>query len=240
MAKTLGPINCACVIHGTAYDWTYVDRLYNMLCRHITAGVVLHVYTEADRPVPAPYVKHSLIEWDIQVPRKAWWYKMQLFDPDHYRGPLLYFDLDIVIVNNIDWIWKQNPVNFWAVRDFKYLWKPSFTGINSSVMWWNTENFAYVWQNFKQLDLAKVMREYHGDQDFLTEFITHDRRRFLDPDRVRSWRWQCVDGGYDFRLKTSKKPGIGTCLTPLDSVLVFHGKPKPCQIQDSVIQQNWR
>ena len=51
-----GPIDCACVIHGTAYSWDYVERLHSMLSRHITPGIRLHVYTEADRPVPEPVV----------------------------------------------------------------------------------------------------------------------------------------------------------------------------------------
>ena len=60
-----GPIDCACVIHGTAYSWDYVERLHNMLSRHITLGIRLHVYTEADRPVPAPMIKHVLEPWSI-------------------------------------------------------------------------------------------------------------------------------------------------------------------------------
>ena len=106
------PVDCACVIHGTGYDWTYVDRLYNMLNKHISRGVRLHVYTEADRPVPTPYIKHTLTDWGISGPKRAWWYKMQLFNPDHFRGQLLYFDLDTVIVNNIDWICNRAPEYF--------------------------------------------------------------------------------------------------------------------------------
>ena len=97
-----GPIDCACVIHGDAYSWTYVERLYNMLSRHVTPGIRLHVYTEADRSVPAPMIKHALTDWSISGPRRAWWYKMQLFNTQHHAGPLLYFDLDTVIVRNID------------------------------------------------------------------------------------------------------------------------------------------
>ena len=89
------PINCACLIHGTGYDWTYVDRLYNMLSRHLTRQVILHVYTEEERTIPAPYIKHGLVDWGIGGPKKSWWYKLQLFNSEHYSGPLLYFDLEI-------------------------------------------------------------------------------------------------------------------------------------------------
>ena len=45
-------IDCACLIHHTLYDWSYVDKLYNSLCRNLTPTVRLHVYTESNRFVP--------------------------------------------------------------------------------------------------------------------------------------------------------------------------------------------
>jgi hypothetical protein len=87
-----GPIDCACVIHSDAYSWDYVERLYSMLSRHLSLGVRLHVYTEADRPVPAPFIKHALDDWEISGPRRSWWYKLQLFDSEKFSGSLLYFD----------------------------------------------------------------------------------------------------------------------------------------------------
>jgi hypothetical protein len=235
-----GPVNCACVIHGTAYSWTYVERLYNMLSRHITPGIKLHVYTEADRPVPEPMIKHELTTWPIPSPKKSWWYKMQLFNPAHHSGPLLYFDLDTVIVGNIDWIWQQPTTYFWAIRDFKYLWRPNYTGINSSVMWWNTQHYQNMWDTFAQQDLATTMRKYPGDQDYISEIIPQNQRRFFDTNRVQSWRWQCLDGGYNFRKRRHQAPGTGTQIIDSTSIMVFHGNPKPEQITDSVVLQHWQ
>lgn len=235
-----GPIDCACVIHGTAYPWTYVERLYNMLSRHITPGIRLHVYTEADRSVPEPMIKHVLDPWVIPSPKKSWWYKMQLFNSVHHAGPLLYFDLDTVIVRNIDWIWQQPTSYFWAIRDFKYLWRPNHTGINSSIMWWNTEQYQTVWDTFAQLDLALTMQKYPGDQDYISAMIPQNQRRFFDTNRVQSWRWQCLDGGYNFRKRRHQNPSAGTLITDNTSIMVFHGNPKPEQITDPVVLQHWQ
>ena len=130
-SNSTSPIDCACVIHGSLYDWKYVDKLYNMLTRHLTRTVRLHVYTEAGRSVPSPYIKHELIDWKISGPKQSWWYKVQLFNSEHHRGSLLYLDLDTVITKNIDWIWQLKTRHFWAVKDFKYLWRPAFQSINS-------------------------------------------------------------------------------------------------------------
>ena len=235
-----GPIDCACVIYGDVYPWIYVDKLYNMLSRNISAGVRFHVYTEAHRIVPSHYIKHELTDWKIGGPKKAWWYKMQLFNSAHHAGPLLYFDLDTVVVNNIDWLWRL-PLNyFWTIRDFKYLWRPTHYGINSSVMWWDTVKYHHVWETFSKQRLDTVMRRHRGDQDFLTQTINKNQYRFFQADQVKSWRWQALDGGYDFSKKQYQKPGAGTYVDERTSILVFHGEPKPDQVSDSHIEHFWK
>ena len=235
-----GPIDCACVIHGNAYSWEYVERLHNMMNRHITPGIRLHVYTEADRPVPSTMIKHELVDWKIAGPRKSWWYKLELFNSKHHQGPLLYFDLDTVITQNIDWIWQSSLQHFWSLRDFKYLWCPTNYSINSSIMWFNTMKFDDIYKKFCEENLKHVMISYRGDQDYLTKIIPPDQRKFLATERVQSWRWQALDGGFNFRNRTYQSPGSGTQLSSKSSVLIFHGKPKPDNIKDPVIFEHWQ
>ena len=217
------PIDCACVIHGSVYNWMYVENLYRMLQRNISVGVRLHVYTEANRPVPNHMIRHNLPEWHIGGPKCSWWYKLQVFNPEHHRGPLLYFDLDTVITQNIDWIWQHDTHYFWTVRDFKYLWRPSSITANTSIMWFNTEKFSWVYGDVVSRGINTIMRRHHGDQDYISEIITQEQRRFLDPARIQSWRWQALDGGFDFTTRKYKNPDSGTHLNKDTSVLIFHG-----------------
>ena len=214
--------------------------LYNMLSRNLTPKVRLHVFTEADRHIPKPMIKHVLEPWAIAHPKNSWWYKMQMFNPDFYRGPLLYFDLDVVITGNIDWIWQLPLRHFWAIRDFKHIWRPTFYGINSSVMWWNTAQFDHVWREVQSRDLNTIINRYHGDQDLINEIIPIARRRFFNENWVKSWRWQCLDGGFDFARRQYTRPNTGTKIDPDTSVLVFHGNPKPAMVTDSVVLQHWK
>lgn len=237
---TSNEVHCACLIHGSEYDWKYVDILYNMLSRHLSPTVKLHVYTETSRPVPPPYIKHCLKDWGISGPKKSWWYKMQLFNSDNYQGPLLYFDLDVVITNNIDWIWQNQTNKLWTIKDFKRLYKPLFTGINSSVMWWDTAKYHWIWKQFEAQPLSNILKKYHGDQDFLTEVLTVQDLRFFDENSMKSWRWQCLDGGYDFKTRRWYNPNTGTKVGNDTSVLIFHGRPKPDQVADSFIKQHWQ
>ena len=233
------PLDCACVIHSNGYDWTYVDRLYNMLCRHLTRPVRLHIYTEAARPVPDHMVKHCLEDWGFAGPKKSWWYKLQLFNTQHHSGPMLYFDLDCVIVNDLTWITQLDSTMFWGIKDFKYL-QQHVSIVNSSVMWFNTREFAWLWQRFSDQGIDVARQGCQGDQDYITKNIDPSQRRFFDTKYFQSYRWQCLDGGYDFKYRRYHKPGTGVTIAPDTAVVVFHGSPNPHQVSDPTIAALWR
>ena len=238
--KNPGRIDCACVIHGLGYDWQYVERLYNMICRNINAEVLMHVYTEHDRSVPPHMVKHILEDWGISGPKRSWWYKMQLFNPAHFRGNMLYFDLDVVIANQLNWVCELSTDYLWTIRDFRYLQRRDVVTMNSSMLWFNVDRFAWIWDKFSQVDLKATIKSYPGDQDYLGAVLDVNQRRFADDFRFESFRWQCLDGGYDFARRKHLKPGTGVKIQPDTSVVVFHGNPKPAQVHDPVIQQLWQ
>jgi hypothetical protein len=232
--------NCACVIHGDAYNWIYVERLYNMLQNNLSHEIRLHVFTEAHRSVPSPFVKHELQEWPgIAGPRKSWWYKMQMFNSKHFEGRMLYLDLDTVITKNLDWMWTLPERHFWTIRDFKYLWRPSWQGLNSSVMLWDTARYHWIWQDFLTKNINATVKLYHGDQDYLTSVLDAKDLRFFDANTIKSWRWQCKDGGYSMTKRAYNRPDSGTTVDPATAIMVFHGQPKPHEIQDSVIERYW-
>lgn len=233
--------DCACVIHGNVYDWVYVDRLYNMLTANSTHDIRLHVFTESSRSVPSPYIKHALTEWPgIAGPKKAWWYKMQMFNKEHFKGRILYLDLDTVITKNIDWMWDLSDQYFWALKDFKYLWRPTWKGLNSSVMIWDTDRYSWIWQDFLTKNINATVKLHHGDQDYLTSVLDPKDLRFFDVNLIKSWRWQCKDGGLNIKTRLYNKPNIGTVVDASTAIMVFHGNPKPHELNDPIISQYWK
>ena len=237
--KNPSVVDCACVIHGSGYDWQYVERLYNMLTRALPGGIRMHVYTEHDRSVPPHMIKHILDDWGIAGPKRSWWYKMQLFNPAHFGGNMLYLDLDVVIANTLNWVPGHSTDYFWTIRDFKYLQRRDVTGINSSMMWFNVNRFSWVWNQFNQQDFKTTIKSYPGDQDFLNAVLDVNQRRFFEDFYFESFRWQCLDGGFDFFKRKHLKPGTGVQIKPSTSVVVFHGQPKPHEIQDPAIKTLW-
>lgn len=232
--------DCACLIVGNKYSWDYVDRLYSMLCRNSTTPVRLTVLTEPERPVPAPYIKKDIVPSPLITDlRHAWWYKMQLFDHIKIPTPTVYFDLDLVIIGNIDWIWETDPKFFWTIRDFQCLWKRNSQSINSSIMRWDPKIFYWIWEDFCKENFSDIMKIYLGDQNYLNQIIPSNRVRFLDEEAIKSWRWQVSGGGWDFSRKKYLNPG--TCDPGNQTkIIVFHGDPKPHAVEDRLINQHWK
>ena len=93
------PISVLCVRFGPRYGREYVERLRNMVARHLTVPYEFFCLTDDQHPIDSvtsivrPHAGYA----------KGWWHKVHMFDPGlNLRGRVLYFDLDIVIHNNID------------------------------------------------------------------------------------------------------------------------------------------
>jgi len=237
-------IDCACLIHDTLYDWSYVDKLYRGLERNLTPTVRMHVFTESNRFVPANYIRHDLEEWEgVRGPKRSWWYKIQLFNSNHWNtdwSQMLYFDLDSVITGNLDWLWNVNRDRFWAARDFQYLMKSSRWKINSSVMWFDPCKYNYVYTDF---DLKQIINNprcpWHGDQDYIFSKVKDDVS-YYSTDQIVSYRWQVKEGGMDFRYRKPLNPGGDSTIDSKTSIVIFHGNPKPHEVNDSLISRHWR
>jgi hypothetical protein len=87
-----------------------------------------------------------------------------------------------------------------------------------------------------QADFKQILLEFKGDQNYINDVVKN--RNFFDPTIVKSWRWQALDGGFNFRTKTHTAPGTGTIIDN-SSILIFHGNPKPKEITDHAIVKHW-
>ena len=123
--------------------------------------------------------------------------------------------------------------------DDRYLQKSTYQTINSSVMWFNVSEFSYVWDQFLKDGVDKVTKQFQGDQDYITKAVDVNKRRHFDDRCFESYRWQCVDGGYDFQYRKHKALNTGVRIAPETSVVVFHGKPKPHEVSDPQIVKLW-
>lgn len=232
-------IDFGCLIHGNYYSWDYVDILHDSIQRNISNPIRFHVWTEKERDVPNKYIKHTLIPQNSEGPKKAWWYKTQLFNPKLYAGPIIYMDLDVIITGNLDWMSKLSMQNFHATKDFKCLFKKHRRAINSSVMAFDTSNYEHVWTKFKD-NSERIMFQYHGDQNYIdTEIV--ETKRLLPEEKIVSYRWQVLHGGMDMQTRGyPHKDKIDVKIDPDVSIVVFHGDPKPHELDNNKLKLLWQ
>ncbi len=198
---------------GTKYDSGYVYALREAVAKHLTIPHEFRCITTRNLP-------------DIQtvkppVPYQSWWSKMGLFYPGIATGPSLYFDLDVVITGNLDYLADYTdtfsaPAN-WA--------QSGHGGIQSSVMAWPGnwhapyEKIRQDWPNAKWDGGYMILngKRLWGDQEYLYDMLDND------------WRRIPGIGSYKYHIRPIQQ------IPDWMSVCVFHGKPDPHEVSDKCL-----
>lgn len=230
-------IKVLCVKFGSKYDDTYVERLRNMVSRHLTVPYEFLCLTDSKHPIKG--VTNITIE--NQGYTRQWWHKVHMFDPSlGLEGRIIYFDLDVIIHRNIDKLVESDDVTkFFGIRDFNRKFNPKWKYLNSSVMSWTAGRFPDIFTAFK--DNPKKAMVLHGDQDWIWR-IAQSRITFWPDEWIQSYKWEIrqrseltYQSGKRFFSKT-RDPIV----SPECSVAVFHGDPKMEEVKDPFVINNWQ
>ena len=228
-----------CVKWGNKYISKYANILYNMVKRHTTVPFTFHCLTDDPAGLDTNNINVVKLPTDPWI--KTWWSKLWMFAPEMpIKGNILFFDLDVVIFDNIDILFTHNPGKFHIIRDFNRCRVQDWKLSNSSVMRWETGTMDYLWNEFKEKS-AIVMQQNHGDQDWITKRAKEDITHW--PDQwIRSYKWEMI-GLKDTKLLT--KDGKSFFRTPVtiqkgNKVAVFHGRPNPMECADQFVIDNWQ
>ena len=223
-------INVCCVYYGSKYKPDYVQNLYNMVERNLTIPYEFYCFTDHVNLFDQVYGKihyKPLPRYDMQ----GWWNKLQLFHPESgLKGANLYFDLDVIILKNINCFanW-QDDNTFGITNDFT-----GEEGFNSSIMKWNNINAStIIWENYFK-DRPK-WRKVNGDQDVITDLIKN--QSILKPfpnEWTFSYKW------YSRTKPRFHKTEWTFEQDPNAKVAVFHGKPDPHESNQEWVKKHWR
>jgi len=230
--------NVVCLKYGDKYSSLYVNRLFNMVKRHTTGDIGFFCITE--NPVGLdPDIKI------IQIPEvkglQGWWYKPFVFSKDlPINGKILFLDLDVVIIKNIDCFFEYSPSKFCIIRDFTRAMNSAWNRYNSSVFRLDSGTLPHVWDNLIR-DIS-ITKRLHGDQDWIFETVK-ENFQFWPDEWCQSYKWEIrnrneiVGVGRQRNFSTIQhEPKIKT----ETRILVFHGDPKPEQVKDPIVIDNWR
>lgn len=230
-------ITVICVRFGDRYGREYVERLRNMVARNLTIPYEFVCLTDDMHPIEGV---RTIYQPNAQYVR-GWWHKVHMFDPSlPISGRILYFDLDIVIHNNIDKLVTNYANNFMGIHDFNRKFHANWNSLNSSVLSWQHGTQNYIWEQFK-INPKEAMK-LPGDQDWIWK-LCKDKIRFWPKEWIQSYKWEIrrreeltmINGKRAFKdVDHSVLVHKECCVT------VFHGDPKPQDVQDKFVVDNWR
>jgi len=229
-------VTVLCVKFGTKYGREYIERLRNMVSRHLTVPYEFVCITDDQHPIPGV---RSIVQ-PIKNYKKIWWHKVHMFDPGlPIQGRILYFDLDVVIHNNIDKLTIGHGNTFLGIKDFNRKFHPAWMYLNSSVMSWIHGTQTHIYQQFN--NNPNEAQKLQGDQDWIWK-TSKDRIKFWPIEWILSYKWE-VRSREELVLKDGKrlfKSVINPKIPTNCSVCVFHGDPNPHDVLDPYVIDNWR
>jgi hypothetical protein len=228
---TVGPppekITVACVWWGTLYPVKYVENLRNMVARNLTVPYEFVCITDRDdvpegvTKIPTPIANEVCQGKNHYGDGKGWWAKVGLHKPGLFGDAkrVLYFDLDLVIINNIDSLASvQEP--YCMIENFGP--NKAHSAHNSSVMVWTpSESEEAIYNKFT----PQVTKELHGDQCWHWR-VLHPNVHNYPKNWVVSYKYE-KHPQWRHQDKDTK-------------VIIFHGQPKPHQVKDPIIVNNWK
>lgn len=206
-----------CVLRsGGIYDASWVEKLQ----RGCERNMPKHVFNcLSDVPVPCNRIplKH---DWP------SWWSKVELFRAGVIDGQTLYLDLDTVIVGKVEIL--RNGIDFAMLQSF---WTPDMVG--SGVMYFSGENVPHhVYDKFAKQPKAYIAHHarnanatYVGDQAFIADCLGQENIPRINDylPGIKSYKMHCLR-----RL-------------PVDaSIVCFHGRPRPTEIDTPWMKDNWK
>ena len=143
---------------------------------------------------------------------RGWWAKIDLFKPGRFKGRVLYLDLDVTVTGNLDEIVAViSP--FALIKDWGRI------GYNSSVMVWDA--------GYRDAGYAdRLYTEFNASEN--------EGGDMARPGGDQSYIWHKMHGEATFPKHWCRSfKRIVLLHEPTDDmrVCVFHGRPKPWEVE---------
>lgn len=211
--------NIICVKQGTKYSSEYVNKLYSMVQRNTTLPFKFYCFTDDSTDVNTDI---NIIPLPEEKLTRGWWYKLYMFKSEHFEPGTInfYLDLDVVITDNIDCLLEYELGSLTGPRDYMRSRDESTKHLNSSILRWTQGDYSDLWDKF--ISNKSWNQNLRGDQDYLWLHY-EDEISFLPDEWTSSYKWEYVLNKH-----------------PHSKIVVFHGDPKPHQIDNGFVKENWK
>lgn len=209
--------NIVCMKWGDKFGPEYVNRLHSMVKNNITLTFRFICFTDNPEGINSDIETFLFPKGEIKGKNKHCWRKLTIFtNPlEDITGTILFLDLDVVIVDNIDCFFEPKE-EFIIIKE----WMPSHGLGNSSVYRFQAGGHSDVLEYYLE-NTEDVIKNYRHEQDYLTCFMKKQNNlAFWDPSWCVSFKHNCIP---PFPFNLWKEPII-----PENAkIAIFHGQPSP-------------
>jgi hypothetical protein len=201
---------------GDRYGPEYVNRLWAMVARNLSRPHRFVCLTDDPRGIRPEVECRTLPEIALAgAPPHSGWRKLSCLGPefDDLTGPILFLDLDLVIVASIDCLF-DHPGAFCIIEN----WTQPGRGVgNSSVFRFEAGAHRLVFERFRA-DPASIIDSYANEQTYLTQAV--GAVTFWPQGWCQSFKHDCLPARPLRPFRPARLPANAR-------IVVFHGDPKP-------------
>jgi len=215
-------VNVVCLKWGTLYGPEYVNNLFNMVQRHLALPFRFICFTEHSEGIKSeveiwPLPEFEEPPWEYSRYCQAW-RKLALFKPGlaEMQGKVLFLDLDVVIVDNIDALFSF--ANKLAIIENWYQ-KGQLVGQASAICFEAGQPAALL--EHYQKDPISVLKQYRTEQAYITGQLGLGGFDYFPDAWCRSFKKHCLPGGIRNYFVSKNEIPEGA------KIVVFHGRPNP-------------
>ena len=223
--------NIVCIKWGTLFGPEYVNRLYSGVRRNLDADIRFLCMTENSTGFHPDIEVLELPNEPFLEPmnaalavanRQGAMRKTSLFKPGLIRdleGPILGFDLDVVVTGSLNEIW-QMPADKIAMRhDWIEARKGRPTG-HGSVFRFDPARHGYLYEDLAKNPYAEVEKARGSEQRYTShKAMDNDDFAYIPNELVLSFKHDCLDLPPMNYLRQPRLPQNAR-------VVCFHGRPK--------------
>jgi hypothetical protein len=237
-------LKIVCVKWGDKFSALYVNRLYNMVKRNLSLPYRFVCLTD-DAEGFIPHI--DIIK--LQEKFEYCWTKIELFRPGVFSEEdlCLYLDLDVVITDSIDDVvtaqpekkfvglydWyspRRHPYYNSSVMRFygnnlTYLYSSLVEKLKRGTVRWKREFDAYLGSNDKVV-LWEGEKRYGSDQEWISAHV-YPQNEIKAHSFPKKW------------IRSYKKHGRNR-LPKNCKIMVFHGFPKPHEVDNEYVKECWQ
>lgn len=161
-----------CMKWGAAYSAEDVNILYGMVARHTTGRLAFYCFTDDPSGIRREVACRPMPELGCEIPTgvPGKWRKVALWSRDlgGLQGPVLFVDLDSVIVDNIDGYFTfGDPTDVIVARN--WVNRVRRTG-QTSVLRFPVGHHAYMLDQLRRTP-AEISTRYRFEQEYVTRRI---------------------------------------------------------------------